>query len=558
MYSVTVLTPRGRRQQVKVTPNTTLLQVLEEVCTKHGFNAMEYDLRHHNKVLDVSSMFRFTSLPNNAQLEMTEAVKQRQESEVTLGLQLESGERLTGVFFPSDSIWHVVITLHPEEEKLTNLVVIYMRQEIYGKENLCNTTLRSLGLTGGRAMLRLLHKSPEELHIQANVSSNLTRVAQPEDKVRKEPEPKAKSNFEKEESKKSNTRKEEMKKTPSPERGPSSSSRSTTTENYNFKGNVFEKLMKEEKSRRKLPEKQPPKPTPELPQRDIKSIELNKLEKESDDASRRNQKSGGRSNKDWEHKQKEDILDSSKVILLGERNAVAYNLNCVKPVEFDEEPDDFFDLTVNDAKTLLRQAKQLCAELEDAPLMTAAQRELEKDKKVLTLLHQYKKTVLRIKFPDRTVLQGTFSPVETISEVEKFVAGYLENPKLKFHLYTTPPKTVLKTSERLIECGCVPSSVLYFGLVQAEGALPSQYLRSDVLTRLSTPSAAALTALQSRGNERKLPENRWEDPEKRKWKRDVKDNEAGPSGSKQWEKRSGREESTSPQIKLPKWFKSNK
>lgn len=166
-------------------------------------------------------------------------------------------------------------------------------------------------------MLRLLHKSPEELHIQANVSSNLTRVAQPEDKVRKEPEPKAKSNFEKEESKKSNTRKEEMKKTPSPERGPSSSSRSTTTENYNFKGNVFEKLMKEEKSRRKLPEKQPPKPTPELPQRDIKSIELNKLEKESDDASRRNQKSGGRSNKDWEHKQKEDILDSSKVILVG-------------------------------------------------------------------------------------------------------------------------------------------------------------------------------------------------------------------------------------------------
>lgn len=106
----------------------------------------------------------------------------------------------------------------------------------------------------------------------------------------------------------------------------------------------------------------------------------------------------------------------------------------MKPVEFDEEPDDFFDLTVNDAKTLLRQAKQLCAELEDAPLMTAAQRELEKDKKVLTLLHQYKKTVLRIKFPDRTVLQGTFSPVETISEVEKFVAGYLENPKLKFHL----------------------------------------------------------------------------------------------------------------------------
>lgn len=90
-------------------------------------------------------MFRFTSLPNNAQLEMTEAVKVRQESSVTLGLQLESGERLTGVFTPSDSVWHVINTLKPEEERKAHIVVIYMRQEIYGRENLNRTTLRSLG-----------------------------------------------------------------------------------------------------------------------------------------------------------------------------------------------------------------------------------------------------------------------------------------------------------------------------------------------------------------------------------------------------------------------------
>lgn len=76
---------------------------------------------------------------------MTEAIKQRQESSVTLGLQLESGERLTGVFVPSDSVWDVIIALKPEEEKMKNVVVIYMRQEMYGKENLNNTTLRSLG-----------------------------------------------------------------------------------------------------------------------------------------------------------------------------------------------------------------------------------------------------------------------------------------------------------------------------------------------------------------------------------------------------------------------------
>lgn len=113
---------------------------------------------------------------------------------------------------------------------------------------------------------------------------------------------------------------------------------------------------------------------------------------------------------------------------------MAYNLNNVKPVVFEEEPEDFFDLTISDAKILLKQAKQLCADLENSPLMTSAQRELEKDKKVLSLLHQYRRTVLRVTFPDRIVLQGTFSPVETVADVEKFVSEYLENSNLKFYL----------------------------------------------------------------------------------------------------------------------------
>lgn len=109
-------------------------------------------------------------------------------------------------------------------------------------------------------------------------------------------------------------------------------------------------------------------------------------------------------------------------------------MNKVKPVIVEEIPDDFYELTVSDAKLLLRDARQLCADLENAPLMTSAQRELEKNKKILSLLNQYKKTVLRIKFPDRTVLQGTFSTVEKVSDVEKFVASYLENPKISFYL----------------------------------------------------------------------------------------------------------------------------
>lgn len=144
------------------------------MCTKQGFTANEYDLKHHNNVLDTTSIIRFTGLPNNAQLEMCTIQRARRESSVTLGVQLENGSRLTGEFNPVDSLWDVVQKLCPEEGTAdNNLVIIYMRNEVYGLEALQRTNLRSLGLTGGRAMVRLVHRSPEELRTQANVSALL-------------------------------------------------------------------------------------------------------------------------------------------------------------------------------------------------------------------------------------------------------------------------------------------------------------------------------------------------------------------------------------------------
>lgn len=72
--------------------------------------------------------------------------------------------------------------------------------------------------------------------------------------------------------------------------------------------------------------------------------------------------------------------------------------------------------------------------MEEAPFVTNAQRSLEESKRVLSQLNQYRQTVIRIHFPDRTVLQGTFSPLETISAVMNFIRGHLENPDIEFHL----------------------------------------------------------------------------------------------------------------------------
>lgn len=55
----------------------------------------------------------------------------------------------------SDSLWDVINKLCSEEaDPNSNPVIIYMRKEIFGMKALEETTLRSLGLTGGRAMLR--------------------------------------------------------------------------------------------------------------------------------------------------------------------------------------------------------------------------------------------------------------------------------------------------------------------------------------------------------------------------------------------------------------------
>lgn len=113
---------------------------------------------------------------------------------------------------------------------------------------------------------------------------------------------------------------------------------------------------------------------------------------------------------------------------MGERNAVVFDQSLSLPLPKDEFPDDFYDLTVDDAKILLRDTKRQREELEDAPLMTSAQRQLEHDQIILYQLHKYRKTIIRVHFPDGLVLQGIFGPLETVQDIQNFVNNHLDNP----------------------------------------------------------------------------------------------------------------------------------
>lgn len=58
--------------------------------------------------MDLSLPVRFANLANNAQLELQPAKTARKDCLVTVGLQLESGERIMKDFVPSTSVWDVV------------------------------------------------------------------------------------------------------------------------------------------------------------------------------------------------------------------------------------------------------------------------------------------------------------------------------------------------------------------------------------------------------------------------------------------------------------------
>lgn len=117
---------------------------------------------------------------------------------------------------------------------------------------------------------------------------------------------------------------------------------------------------------------------------------------------------------------------------MGERNALVFNQAEMQPISRDELPDDFYDLTVDDAKVLLRDVKRYRKELEEAPLLTTAQRQLNQEKRTLNQLNKYNYTIIRVHFSDQFILQGVFQPKETVQTIKDFIKNYLTDPNSDF------------------------------------------------------------------------------------------------------------------------------
>ncbi|KAL4707690.1 hypothetical protein ACJJTC_014871 [Scirpophaga incertulas] len=492
---IIVLTPNGRRQKVHCTPDTSMLQVLEEVCKKHDFQAVDYNLKHHNHILDLTTTIRFSNLPNKALLEMVESEKKRVETIVTVGLLLEDGDRRTADFPPSTSLYDLTCRLASKELKsLTHPTILYMRQEVVGEVAMKETTLRQLGLIGGRAILRLLNKAEDRK--QANVST-VYRKAVSEKSVT--------------DSDSCIHSSENQQIYAEPVAGPSNSVDVKHSSETLINENVITKtdVSTTEKIKNTLENK-----FDELkPGISLNDFTTSTIIETQENLERR-------------------LNIEEEVIFLGSQKAIAFTQPEDSFTELEDLPDDFYELSIDEVRKLYHDLQQNRIQLENTPLLTATKKEENEKQMLQQKQNLYKNVVVRIQFPDQIILQGVFTPGNKIQDVIDFVKLHLKDPEKPFHIFTIPLKETLDPNMTLQQAKFVPCIHMHFKWLEVDGR--DNYLKEEIYSKKTTSDAARILASKYRAPSRRKIED----------EKKIKSNNLAVAGS-----------STSKDSRLPKWFK---
>ncbi|XP_039755286.1 tether containing UBX domain for GLUT4 isoform X1 [Pararge aegeria] len=502
---ITVLLPNGRRIKVYCTADTNILQLLEDVCAKQGFQPTDYDLKHHNHLLDLTTTVRFCNLPNKAVLEMVEAEKKRVESNVTVGLMLNDGERIMGDFAPNTSLYDLIISLAPNElPSLENPSISYMRQEVTGIPALKEKSLRQLGLIAGRAILRLLDKSSDP--VQANVSSVYRCV--PAEKTQNVPLPTDHipcDRFEKP--------------------GPSGINNKDTQKPFD----PVKLIQKEKEQKQHKTDSAVCDAGYNLERPETDDEKTKKISTYNDSTTMSQPRKHFLTQENLERR----LRIEEEVTFVGSQKAIAFTQPDVAEDELSDLPDDFYELTLEEVRKIYHEIQQQRIELENTPMLTSAKRdELEQQVKESSVqkLNTYKNVVVRIQFPDNVILQGVFTPNNTIEDIQKFVKEHLHNQDKPFHIFTTPLKESLDPAMTLIEAKFVPCVHMHFKWL--EDSEHPTYLKEEIYTKKTSSNAASILASKYRAPNRRKLEDLPEDSQK-----------SNPTSS------------TSKQSKVPKWFK---
>ncbi|NXP82367.1 UBXN6 protein, partial [Ramphastos sulfuratus] len=153
-----------------------------------------------------------------------------------------------------------------------------------------------------------------------------------------------------------------------------------------------------------------------------------------------------------------------------------------------ELPNDFYNLTAEEIK---REQRLRTEAVEKASMLrTRAMREKEEQRE----MRKYNYTLLRVRFPDGYILQGTFYARESLSALYSFVREALREDWLPFELLGPGGLKLTDESLAFTECGLVPSALLTLAWdtavmedIQAAGEeqAPSP-LKPELLSRVQT------------------------------------------------------------------------
>ncbi|XP_029635484.1 tether containing UBX domain for GLUT4 isoform X3 [Octopus sinensis] len=560
-FNIQILCPNGRRQNIKTNFNTTLLQILEDCCKKQGFLPPEdYSLMHGRTVLDLTLSIRYLNLTNNAKLELVKAATPRKESEIIVALQLSDGTRLQKSFLPQVTLWEIL--QHWQKEADSSLqpllttevdtsgstcvhpICIYMREEIIGEIALKTTPLRKLGLTGGKAVIRLVHrqvddvtyaqiiqkidaetakkmkldqiaakhlreeKNERELQAVRDVgdsSSDMMEISQEAPKPVSAAQPNMQisghltspqdvaQRDQQREFKQQQQRKLQERNFAN-ERLVHGETEGTTDHEIVQDTNreAVKKIKVEAKADIHLRERKTEKEMETV--RDVGDsssdcmMEISQGEHSSVSETQPNVQSSGHeenliSSQEmmWHDQQRTSTLQQqqqqqqklrdrnssqesdkeSDDFQIPERNTLIFYQGEKENEQttYEDLPDEFFEVTKADVMTMMHDLQKRFQELENVPLMTKS----AKEAKLFQKYAKYKAATIRIHFPDRMVLQGTFHPKEEVAALHQFVRDNLEDSNTVFHLYISPPKKTLKNmSESLISAKLVPASNVFF------------------------------------------------------------------------------------------------
>ncbi|KAG1678541.1 Tether containing UBX domain for GLUT4 [Nymphon striatum] len=515
--TVVILCPNGRRQTVHTTLNASLLSILEEVCQKQSLDSKQYQLRHNKTILDLSLNLRYTNLPNNCKLEIEKIDFTRKEGKIKVRLELESGEKLISEFLPNESLYQV-ITIWKEKiqndlnDSTKEPILIYIRNEFVGTENLKTVNLRKLGLTSGNAAFRLINKRtyyafmdfskafdkndckllfqklqllgfprnfyqlifnilnnlnfrvylpfslpPATVHFSSNLPINCLLYADDTCLIAETADNLQSSLDSLTEYYKINhlgysivTRRNVATQ---PVESPIVDKNSDPDETMDDLAllNVSTTSSTKECQNKNFVDETEQISCQNLDSMDVDNPEAQEVVSVYNKQLPSCSWSGSIVENAMEDKEGEEEEEANNVYI-EDRNAMLFDLEDIPPISHADLPDDFYKLDGNDITLLYQDLMSKCTDLQDKPLVTEKMRQNQK----LMQLRKYKKCFL---------------------DVYDFVKSFLDEDISTFHLFTTPPKSILNLNSKLSELNLVPTALLYFGFNEKR----MHYLRDEYL-----------------------------------------------------------------------------